>query len=347
MPFYVPPEQMMKDRGGLRAEGHRPRAQPRRAQRAPTASCSSPRTRSARCTRSARSTTASRSRASASTTSSRCCESPACARPTSKGYSFAREDVNAERLANAYAPDARPGLHPRDEALRGRDPRGRRWASGRRADELYHILYDGTVMDEEGSTVLGGQAEEIAEAMESRFSTDMDLGGGDPARRVGARRSRHRAHRRPARGRAPRPHPRPPRVPPHQGRRARRHPRRRLTQLALPVAHAAPRNRASTDAPRAGSPRPTRAIAVDVGGAIGAGIPPLGRGDEGGVDLVGEEHVAGVVELVLGHVDVDPRHVAHGEPVRARPARPGAARRCPPTRAGPRAPGPGRRLRPR
>jgi proteasome alpha subunit len=29
-------------------------------------------------------------------------------------------------------------------------------------------------MDKEGSTVLGGEAEEIAEAMESRFSTDMD-----------------------------------------------------------------------------------------------------------------------------------------------------------------------------
>ena len=29
-------------------------------------------------------------------------------------------------------------------------------------------------MDEEGSTVLGGQAEEIAQAMDSRFSTDMD-----------------------------------------------------------------------------------------------------------------------------------------------------------------------------
>ena len=33
-------------------------------------------------------------------------------------------------------------------------------------DELYHILYDGTVMDEEGSTVLGGQAETIADALE-------------------------------------------------------------------------------------------------------------------------------------------------------------------------------------
>lgn len=43
-------------------------------------------------------------------------------------------------------------------------------------DELYHILYDGTVMDERDCTVLGGQAEQIAEALEERFSTDMDSG---------------------------------------------------------------------------------------------------------------------------------------------------------------------------
>ena len=36
-----------------------------------------------------------------------------------------------------------------------------------------------------------------------------------------------------------------------------------------------------------------------------------------GVDLVAEQHEAGVVELVLGHVDVDPGHVAHREAVGA------------------------------
>jgi proteasome alpha subunit len=50
-------------------------------------------------------------------------------------------------------------------------------------DELYHILYDGTVMDEEGSTVLGGQAEEIAQALETRFNAQMDAGA---AIRLGA-----------------------------------------------------------------------------------------------------------------------------------------------------------------
>jgi proteasome alpha subunit len=41
-------------------------------------------------------------------------------------------------------------------------------------DELYHILYDGTVMDEEGCAVLGGQAEQIAEAVEPRYQSDLD-----------------------------------------------------------------------------------------------------------------------------------------------------------------------------
>ena len=50
-------------------------------------------------------------------------------------------------------------------------------------DELYHILYDGTVMDEDGCTVLGGQAEQIAEQLQSRFDTGIDSGA---AIRLGA-----------------------------------------------------------------------------------------------------------------------------------------------------------------
>jgi proteasome alpha subunit len=40
-------------------------------------------------------------------------------------------------------------------------------------DQLYHILYDGTVMDEQGFSVLGGEAEAIAERLESAFEADM------------------------------------------------------------------------------------------------------------------------------------------------------------------------------
>ena len=39
-----------------------------------------------------------------------------------KGYQFSREDVNARVARERLRADARPGVHPRDEAVRGRDP---------------------------------------------------------------------------------------------------------------------------------------------------------------------------------------------------------------------------------
>jgi proteasome alpha subunit len=50
-------------------------------------------------------------------------------------------------------------------------------------NELFHILYDGTVMDEEGFTVLGGQAETINEVLKQGYEAGLDLGA---ATRLGA-----------------------------------------------------------------------------------------------------------------------------------------------------------------
>jgi proteasome alpha subunit len=99
-----------------------------------------------------------------------------------KGYSFAREDVNARALANAYGQtlgqvfthEMKPYEVEILVAQVGETVDD---------DELYHILYDGTVMDEEGSTVLGGQAEQIADALESRYNPGLDSGA---AIRLGA-----------------------------------------------------------------------------------------------------------------------------------------------------------------
>jgi proteasome alpha subunit len=92
------------------------------------------------------------------------------------GYQFSREDVNANSLANQYAQiigqvfthDMKPleveilvvevGATPAD-------------------DELFHILYDGTVMDEDRFSVLGGDAEAIAERLEAAYQPGFDLGG--------------------------------------------------------------------------------------------------------------------------------------------------------------------------
>src|SRR5437016_3321534 len=73
-----------------------------------------------------------------------------------KGYAYSREDVNARSLANAYAQTLGQvfthEMKPYEvEILVAQvgDTAGN--------DELFHILYDGTVQDEKGHTVLGGQ----------------------------------------------------------------------------------------------------------------------------------------------------------------------------------------------
>jgi proteasome alpha subunit len=89
-----------------------------------------------------------------------------------KGYSYSREDVNARSLANAYAQtlgqvfthEMKPYEVEILVAQVGDTPDG---------DELFHILYDGTVMDEEGHTVLGGQAEAIEQTLESRYQAGL------------------------------------------------------------------------------------------------------------------------------------------------------------------------------
>ena len=97
-----------------------------------------------------------------------------------KGYQFSREDVGARALANAYGQtlgqvfthEMKPYEVEILLAEVGTTPA---------EDKLYHITYDGTVMDEEGCTVLGGRAETIAEGLGTRFQQGM---GADAAIRL-------------------------------------------------------------------------------------------------------------------------------------------------------------------
>jgi proteasome alpha subunit len=92
-----------------------------------------------------------------------------------RGYSYGREDVTAKTLANAYSQGlatiftqemkpyeveilvAQVGEHPED-------------------NEMFHILYDGSVTDEDGWVAMGGEAEPLAERLEGGYRQGMALG---------------------------------------------------------------------------------------------------------------------------------------------------------------------------
>src|SRR3954447_15861231 len=91
-----------------------------------------------------------------------------------KGYQFSREDVDARSLANLYAQylgnvfthEMKPFEVEILVAEAGHQPG---------SDQLFHILYDGTVVDETNLTVLGGDADGISDRMAGAFRDGMSL----------------------------------------------------------------------------------------------------------------------------------------------------------------------------
>ena len=95
-----------------------------------------------------------------------------------KGYAFSREDVDARSLANQYAQSLGQifthEMKPMEVEILvaeiGHEPDGS-------ADQLFHILYDGTVVDEDMAVVLGGETDAINERL-GTFETAPSLADG-------------------------------------------------------------------------------------------------------------------------------------------------------------------------
>jgi len=91
-----------------------------------------------------------------------------------KGYQYSRDDVDARTLANQYAQilgnifthELKPMEVEILVAEVGVEPTG---------DQMFHLLYDGTVMDQKHFAVLGGDAAAIEERMRDGFGDDLDL----------------------------------------------------------------------------------------------------------------------------------------------------------------------------
>lgn len=94
-----------------------------------------------------------------------------------RGFSYDREDVTARGIANAYAQalgqifthEMKPYEVELLVAQVGATPE---------ADEMYHVLYDGSVTDETGFVAMGGQADALARNLQEAYSPSMTLDAG-------------------------------------------------------------------------------------------------------------------------------------------------------------------------
>jgi proteasome alpha subunit len=92
-----------------------------------------------------------------------------------KGYSYSRGDVTAKALANAYS-QALGNIFTQDlkpfevEVLVAEVAHG----NGIRS-EIYHILYDGTIEDERNFAAMGGQAEDIRRFLRDNYRENLPL----------------------------------------------------------------------------------------------------------------------------------------------------------------------------
>ncbi len=93
-----------------------------------------------------------------------------------KGYQYAREDVTAKPLANAYSQalgasfmgEAKP--FEVELLIAQVDGQG----EGHSGLELFHILYDGSIVDEHGFVAIGGETEPLRERLEQRFEEGLE-----------------------------------------------------------------------------------------------------------------------------------------------------------------------------
>ena len=93
-----------------------------------------------------------------------------------KGFTYSRDDVDSQALANQYAQMLGQIFTHEMKPLEveilvvavGFEPSG---------DRLFHIRYDGSVTDEEGYVALGGEADVIRERLAEADLSSLDLAG--------------------------------------------------------------------------------------------------------------------------------------------------------------------------
>jgi proteasome alpha subunit len=91
----------------------------------------------------------------------------------SRGYAYGREDVTARTIANAYSQYLSAiftqQMKPYETELLIAE-------IGEEGNELYHVLFDGSVSDEHGSVGIGGRSDELTDKLRETYREGSTLG---------------------------------------------------------------------------------------------------------------------------------------------------------------------------
>ena len=91
-----------------------------------------------------------------------------------RGYSYGREDVRARDVANAYS-QALSTIFTQQMKPYEVEILVAEIAEDAGRNEVYHVLYDGTVTDEHEYVAIGGHTEELTNAVKEAFQPGWDL----------------------------------------------------------------------------------------------------------------------------------------------------------------------------
>jgi len=91
-----------------------------------------------------------------------------------RGYQYAREDVTARGLANWYA-QVLGSIFTESNKPYEVEIVVAEVGDAQDADQMYRITFDGSVADEHGFVAMGGQAEQVARVLKERYAASLTI----------------------------------------------------------------------------------------------------------------------------------------------------------------------------
>jgi proteasome alpha subunit len=93
-----------------------------------------------------------------------------------RGYSYDREDVTARGLASVYA-QSLGAVFTAEQKPFEVELAVAEVAPTQEGDHLYRLTFDGSIADEHGFVVMGGQADKVSEAVAAGWQGELDFAG--------------------------------------------------------------------------------------------------------------------------------------------------------------------------